>query len=87
MLQYIGRVATPKLVSRNCLRYLQTTLIMGGGDRENITTLGEAINALSDRSDYDINHITVTGQKTGLKISIRNLLIITANYLTGYYLV
>ena len=32
MLQYIGRVATPKLVSRNCLRYLQTTLIMGGGE-------------------------------------------------------
>ena len=55
--------------------------------RENITTLGEAINALSDRSDYDINYITVTGQKTGLKISIRNLLIITANYLTRYYLV
>ena len=32
MLQYIGRVATPKLVSRNCLRYLQTTSIMGGGE-------------------------------------------------------
>ena len=31
MLQYIGRVATPKLLPRNCLRYLQTTLIMGGG--------------------------------------------------------
>ena len=31
MLQYIARVATPKLVSRNCLRYLQTSLIMGGG--------------------------------------------------------
>ena len=31
MLQYIGRVATPKLVRRNCLRYLQTTLIMGEG--------------------------------------------------------
>ena len=31
MLQYIGRVATPKLVPRNCLRYLQTTLKMGGG--------------------------------------------------------
>ena len=30
MLQDIGRVATPKLVSRNYLRYLQTTLIMGG---------------------------------------------------------
>ena len=29
MLQDIGRVATPKLVSRNCFRYLQTTLIMG----------------------------------------------------------
>ena len=31
MLQDFGRVATPKLVLRNCLRYLQTTLIMGGG--------------------------------------------------------
>ena len=32
ILQYIGRVAIPKLVSRNCLRYLQTTLMMGGGE-------------------------------------------------------
>ena len=31
MLQDIGRVATPNLVPRNCLRYLQTTLIMGEG--------------------------------------------------------
>ena len=30
MLQDIVKVATLKLVSRNCLRYLQTTLIMGG---------------------------------------------------------
>ena len=30
MLQHIGKVATPKLAPRNCLRYLQTTLIMGG---------------------------------------------------------
>ena len=29
MLQHTGRVATPKLVPRSCLRYLQTTLIMG----------------------------------------------------------
>ena len=28
MLQHIGRVETPKLVPRNCLRYLQTTLGM-----------------------------------------------------------
>ena len=28
ILQHIGRVATPKLVPRNCIRYLQTTLIM-----------------------------------------------------------
>ena len=28
MFQYTGRVATPKLVLRNCLRYLQTTLMM-----------------------------------------------------------
>ena len=26
----IGRVATPTLVARNCLRYLQATLIKGG---------------------------------------------------------
>ena len=30
ILQYIGRVAALKLESRNCLRYLQATLIMGG---------------------------------------------------------
>ena len=30
MLQYIGGVASPKLAPRNCLRYLQTTLIMEG---------------------------------------------------------
>ena len=30
--QHIGRVATPKLVPRNCLRYFQTTLIIGEGD-------------------------------------------------------
>ena len=31
MLQHTGKVATPKLVPRNCLRYFQTTLIMEGG--------------------------------------------------------
>ena len=31
MLHHVGRVAKPKLVPRNCLRYLQTTLIMGRG--------------------------------------------------------
>ena len=31
MLKHIGRVATPKFVPRNFLRYLQTELIMGGG--------------------------------------------------------
>ena len=29
-LQHIDRAATPKLVPRNCLRYMQTTLIMEG---------------------------------------------------------
>ena len=32
MLQHIGGVATPNLVPRNCLRYLRTTLIVGGGE-------------------------------------------------------
>ena len=30
ILQHIGKVATPKRVPRHCLRYLQTTLMMGG---------------------------------------------------------
>ena len=32
MLQDIGSVATPKLVPRNCLRYLEVTLIMERGE-------------------------------------------------------
>ena len=32
MLQYIGEVTSTRLVPRNCLRYLQTTLMMEGGD-------------------------------------------------------
>ena len=32
MLQHIGKVASPKLAPRNCLRYLQTTFIMVEGD-------------------------------------------------------
>ena len=32
MLQHIGRVATLKLLPSNYFRYLQTTLIMKGGD-------------------------------------------------------
>ena len=31
MLQHTGRVATPKIVPRNCLRYLQKTLGAGFG--------------------------------------------------------
>ena len=31
MLQYVSRVVAPKLVSKNCLGYLQTTSIMGVG--------------------------------------------------------
>ena len=31
ILQHIGRVETPKLMPRTCHRYLQATLIIGGG--------------------------------------------------------
>ena len=36
MLKHIGRVATPKFVPRNCLRYSQTTLMVGGEGWENL---------------------------------------------------
>ena len=31
MFQHLRKVATPELVPRNCLRYLQTAMIIGGG--------------------------------------------------------
>ena len=48
MLQDIGRVATPKLVPRNCLRFLQTTLIMGGWGLVSEFMLGIVANWFND---------------------------------------
>ena len=55
--------------------------------REMITILGEAINSISEKHDEDLDHLSVTAQKSGLKVSILNLLKLTGKYLTGYFLV
>ena len=55
--------------------------------RETIAILGSAINALSENHNEDESRITVTGQKSGLKVSILNLLKLTGKFLIGYFLV
>ena len=57
--------------------------------REVITVLGDAINNLTEsaeENEFDELVGSVTGQKSGLKINILNLLKLTAKYMTGYYL-
>ena len=53
--------------------------------RETIEILGPAVNTLIDRSSEDV-HVSVTGQKSGLKVSILNLLKCTVKFLIGYFL-
>ena len=54
MLQYIGRVATLKLVPKSSLRYLQITLIKGEGDwSQNLCKLLWLIKKVL-RIDHDI---------------------------------
>ena len=55
--------------------------------REVITLVGQAINSLSENVDEDSDSVLVTSQKSGLKISILNMLKLTAKFLTGYFLV
>ncbi|XP_065673105.1 uncharacterized protein LOC124805852 isoform X2 [Hydra vulgaris] len=55
--------------------------------REVITIVGEAINSLSEKSNEDSDHLLLSAQKSGLKISILNLLKLTAKFLIGYFLV
>ena len=54
--------------------------------REVILILGQAINLISERNEKDVNHISITGQKSGLKISILNLIKLSAKFLIGHFL-
>ena len=57
--------------------------------REAITVLGRAINDISEKAsdDKEIGSTSVCGQKSGLKVSILNLLKLTSKFLIGYFLV
>ena len=57
--------------------------------RETITVLGKVIDKLCDKCDDDIgaNNLSITNQKSGLKISILNMLKLASNYMIGYYLI
>ena len=58
--------------------------------REVITVLGRAINQLCEMSTDGDNMpttVTVTGQKSGLKVNILNLLKLTAKLLIGHFLI
>ena len=54
--------------------------------REAITILGNAVNVISEKSD-DVQNLSISGQKSGLKVSILNLLKLTAKFLIGHILV
>ena len=68
MLQHIGRVATRKLASRNCLRYLQTTLIMGGGELVSEFMWGIVSNRGVPKSVNFPFIVRVVSQKTATEI-------------------
>ena len=58
--------------------------------RELVTVLGRAINQLCEKSTDGDNMpttVTVTGQKSGLKVNILNLLKLTAKLLIGHFLI
>ena len=56
--------------------------------REVITILGQAVSELCEKSmQEDIDGTSILDQKSGLKVSILNLLKLTANFLMGYFLV
>ena len=55
--------------------------------RDAIPILSNAINTLCDKDDdEELQHLNLTGQKSGLKVGILNTLKKTANLLVGYYL-
>ena len=81
ILQYIGRVATSKLVPRNCLRYLETKLIIGGEGLVSEFTWGilafcETINVIRTKISRGIGEFSQKTQSCPfwLKIGTHNLL-------------
>ena len=53
---------------------------------EAITILGNAVNVISENPD-DVQNLSISGHKTGLKISILNLLKLMVKFLIGHFLV
>ena len=56
--------------------------------RETISILGTAINKICDKeiNDEDMNLTSISGQKSGLKVSIINALKMTSKLIIGYFL-
>ena len=55
--------------------------------RETTHVLCRAIEELCEQEDEELKKLTITGQKSGLKLSILNLLKLTGDQLVGYFLV
>ena len=56
--------------------------------KESMHLLGSAINKLcEDQGDKDLNSLSISGQKSGLKIGILNLLKSTSQILIGHFLI
>jgi len=56
--------------------------------REAIAILGQTVNEISEQKvDQEVQSASISNQKSGLKISVLNLLKLTANFLMGHFLV
>ena len=55
--------------------------------RETMLILGRTIDTLCEKPDSDLGPMSISGQKSGLKISILNLLKLTGQILIGHFLV
>ena len=67
-----------------------TDALNNAGDvyrRETVHVLCRAIEELCEQEDEELKKLSITGQKSGLKLSILNLRKLTGDQLVGYFLV
>ena len=74
----------------NQTEVILTEPLSNAGDvyrKEAIGILGSAVNSLAEKPSEEVNNFSVTGQKSGLKIGILNLLKRAAKFMIAYFLV
>ena len=80
--EYTSDLLTSIRSSRRYKWLIDTTM----WQMEAITILGNTVNVISENPD-DVQDLSISGQKTGLRISILNLLKLMVKFLIGHFLV